>query len=93
MALAHWDVEALMLPGDAPTLADVLGMLRPAWQARAACRGAGPAAFFPYGGEPTDEARELCGQCPVREPCLAYAMGRRPRRHMGRHHQAGTPGA
>ena len=73
VALARWETEALMLPGDAPTLADLIPA-RPAWMDRAACRGMDSATFFPSAGHPTDEAREVCARCPVRRECLAYAV-------------------
>jgi WhiB family redox-sensing transcriptional regulator len=47
---------------------------RSTWQARAACRGSGTAAFFPSPGATLETARALCVRCSVREPCLAYAM-------------------
>ena len=73
MALAHWETEALMQPGELLTLGDVFPA-RPAWMASAACRGVNAATFFPSRGEPTDAARELCAGCPARGPCLAYAL-------------------
>ena len=73
MALARWEFEVLMQPGDVPTLADLFPA-RPAWMAEAACRGTETASFFPSRGEPTAEAREMCGRCPVAGPCLAYAV-------------------
>ena len=53
-----------------------------AWQVRAACRGPQAAVFFP---PPTFErkdeklarearAKAICETCPVREPCLDYAL-------------------
>jgi WhiB family transcriptional regulator, redox-sensing transcriptional regulator len=56
------------------------GLRRPAgpspwsWQDRAACRGADPDLFFPERGESADPARQICARCPVRQPCLAYAL-------------------
>ncbi|MEU8677870.1 WhiB family transcriptional regulator [Streptomyces sp. NPDC048560] len=49
------------------------------WRASAACRNTDPDLFFPVGtGAPaliqTEEAKELCQRCPVREACLAWAM-------------------
>ena len=31
--------------------------------------------FFPGRGEPTEPARRICASCPVRQPCLDYAIG------------------
>jgi len=77
--------QVLMTPGDVPDLFDVLG--RPAWQAFAACRGVGTAAFFPTGrGDPCTEARAICAGCEVRTECLAEALrGFEPDRYLGRH--------
>ena len=92
MALARWETEALMLPGDVPSLAD-LTPAQPAWMAQAACRGMDSATFFPSRGEATDEARKVCGGCPVAGPCLAYAAaGRGPRGRVGEAVEAGAAG-
>jgi WhiB family redox-sensing transcriptional regulator len=53
-----------------------------AWQIRAACRGPHAGVFFPPPQfERKDEklvreerAKAICLTCPVREPCLAYAV-------------------
>lgn len=49
-----------------------------AWMADAACRGNGPAVFFPRRGGPrgasNQVARVVCGACPVKAPCLEYAL-------------------
>lgn len=52
------------------------------WQLRAACRGPQSAVFFPPATfERKDEkldrearAKEICRTCPVKEPCLDYAV-------------------
>jgi WhiB family transcriptional regulator, redox-sensing transcriptional regulator len=45
----------------------LLANLRPTWHAQAACRGQGPDRWFPPPHEqPTTDAVELCGGCPVR---------------------------
>lgn len=52
------------------------------WQAKAACRGPQAAVFFPPSHfERKDEklgreerAKAICAQCPVRQPCLEYAL-------------------
>jgi len=52
------------------------------WQQRAACKGPQSAVFFPPSqAERKDErearerrAKEICAGCPVRRPCLDYAM-------------------
>lgn len=52
------------------------------WQQRAACKGPQSAVFFPPSQvERKDErearesrAKEICSLCPVRRPCLDYAI-------------------
>ena len=52
------------------------------WQPRAACRGPQAAVFFPPShferkdekAERESRAKEICAQCPVRTPCLDYAL-------------------
>ena len=52
------------------------------WQTKAACRGPHAAVFFPpttFERKDDKEAREarakaICASCPVRQPCLDYAM-------------------
>ncbi len=53
------------------------------WQVKASCRGPQAAIFFPpshFERKDEKEAREnrakdICSSCPVRKPCLAYALG------------------
>lgn len=52
------------------------------WQDKAACRGPHTSLFFPpshFERKDDKEAREaqaksICATCPVRKPCLSYAM-------------------
>ncbi len=52
------------------------------WQQKAACRGPQTAVFFPpahFERKDEKEAREgrakaICAMCPVRQPCLDYAI-------------------
>jgi WhiB family redox-sensing transcriptional regulator len=52
------------------------------WQAKAACKGPQAAVFFPPAQvERKDErearerrAKAICAECPVRAPCLDYAI-------------------
>ena len=46
------------------------------WIASARCRGLQPDLFFPPSedGEEVEEAKAICGACPVRVECLAYAL-------------------
>ena len=45
------------------------------WRYRAACRGADLSVFFPGRGESAEPARQICARCPVRGPCLEFALG------------------
>ena len=45
------------------------------WRELAACRGADLNLFFPGRGESAEPARRVCAACPVRQPCLDYALG------------------
>jgi len=45
------------------------------WREVAACRGADLNLFFPGRGESAEPARRVCAGCPVRKPCLDYALG------------------
>lgn len=50
------------------------------WQRQAACIGlTSPDLFFPEQGhvEHTIRAKQICGECPVQKPCLAYALHHR----------------
>jgi predicted Fe-S protein YdhL (DUF1289 family) len=79
---------ALMQPGDAGDV-DLFDSLlqRPAWMAEGACRSGQqvsqngtPAAerpavnFFPGRGESAAPAKAVCRRCPVRSPCLEFAL-------------------
>ena len=44
------------------------------WRYLAACRGTDLQVFFPGRGEPAEPARQICAGCPVRQPCLDYAL-------------------
>jgi WhiB family redox-sensing transcriptional regulator len=49
-----------------------------AWQREGACRGLGlgesQAIFFPARGESVENARAICGRCPVSAECLDFAL-------------------
>jgi WhiB family transcriptional regulator, redox-sensing transcriptional regulator len=47
------------------------------WRELAACRGAELDLFFPGRGESAGPARQICARCPVRQPCLDYAITNR----------------
>ncbi len=44
------------------------------WHLQAACRGRGPSEFVRGPRSDYDLIRELCESCPVRQPCLEYAL-------------------
>ena len=45
-----------------------------AWRDEAACCGAELEVLFPGRGESAEPARQICARCPVRQPCLDYAI-------------------
>jgi WhiB family redox-sensing transcriptional regulator len=47
------------------------------WRERAACRGTDLDVFYPERGQTAGPARLVCARCPVREPCLDYAVSNR----------------
>lgn len=46
----------------------------PYWRDWAACAGSDPELFFPATGVTPRAALRTCGECPVRRPCLTYAL-------------------
>ena len=44
------------------------------WMQRGLCREIPPAVFFPSDGVGVEAARRICATCPVKEPCLEYAL-------------------
>jgi WhiB family redox-sensing transcriptional regulator len=49
------------------------------WRQRAGCRGVDPDVFYPASDEEAEAAKAICAVCPVKEPCLEYALSRRER--------------
>ena len=49
------------------------------WRDQARCRGIDPQVFHPPEEDDAaaDEAKSICALCPVREPCLEYAIATR----------------
>ena len=47
------------------------------WMQHGNCRNYPPATFFPSDGVGVDVARKLCESCPVKQPCLEYALTER----------------
>jgi WhiB family transcriptional regulator, redox-sensing transcriptional regulator len=56
------------------TPAPPVALLSAGWRYRAACRGVDLEVFFPGRGESAEPARQICARCPVRQPCLDYAI-------------------
>jgi WhiB family redox-sensing transcriptional regulator len=44
------------------------------WMATGKCREVPPSVFFPNDGVGVDAARRICADCPVKAPCLEYAL-------------------
>lgn len=49
----------------------------PVWRQKAACRGVDPDIFFPVSDEEAEDAKAICGLCPVQELCLEWAISTR----------------
>ena len=47
------------------------------WMRDGNCRHYPPSAFFPSDGVGVDAARKICADCPVKAPCLEYALAER----------------
>lgn len=47
------------------------------WMAQGNCNNHPPAVFFPSDGVGVEIAKEICATCPVKEPCLEYAIDNR----------------
>ena len=47
------------------------------WMAIGHCADKPPSLFFPSDGVGVEVARRVCADCPVKEPCLEYALAQR----------------
>jgi WhiB family transcriptional regulator, redox-sensing transcriptional regulator len=47
------------------------------WMGRGNCRDEPPTRFFPSDGVGVEAARQICATCPVKAPCLEYALRNR----------------
>ena len=47
------------------------------WMEDGKCRKHLPETFFPSDGVGVEVARRICAECPVKEPCLEYALDQR----------------
>lgn len=53
--------------------------MNPTWRQHAACRGLDVEVFYPSTDELAEEAKVVCAECPVRQPCLEHALSGRER--------------
>ncbi|GAC1354506.1 MAG: WhiB family transcriptional regulator [Acidimicrobiales bacterium] len=44
------------------------------WMNHGNCNEIPPATFFPSDGVGVDSARKICEDCPMKTPCLEYAL-------------------
>jgi WhiB family redox-sensing transcriptional regulator len=58
---------------------EVVTPMNLSWRQRAACRGVDPEVFYPVSDEDSEEAKEICADCIVRQSCLEYALANRER--------------
>jgi len=47
------------------------------WMAQGKCWDMDPAIFFPSDGIGVEAAQRICEECPVKAPCLEYALANR----------------
>ena len=47
------------------------------WMQRGNCAQTTPSTFFPSDGVGVEVARRICEDCPVKAPCLEYALDNR----------------
>ncbi len=47
------------------------------WMADGLCREYSPETFFPRDGMGVIVAQRICAECPVKAPCLEYALSNR----------------
>ncbi|HEY7946114.1 MAG TPA: WhiB family transcriptional regulator [Acidimicrobiales bacterium] len=47
------------------------------WMNQGKCKDIDPAVFFPSDGVGVQVAQRICAECPVKSPCLEYALASR----------------
>jgi WhiB family redox-sensing transcriptional regulator len=62
-----------------PGVAKAMSAVNLSWRQHAACRGLEPEVFYAVSDDDAEEAKAICDACPVREPCLEYALTNRER--------------
>ena len=63
-----------MITGQQRLLQIVVDTAELTWMDDALCAQIGSDFWFPEKGEPVTEAKRICEGCPVRVPCLEYAL-------------------
>jgi len=58
---------------------EVTSPMNLSWRQHSACRGVDPEVFYPVSDEEAEEAKDICAECVVRQPCLEYALANRER--------------
>jgi WhiB family redox-sensing transcriptional regulator len=51
-----------------------VGSVEAEWMEKGKCRELDPAIFFPNDGIGVQVAQRICADCPVKTPCLEYAL-------------------
>lgn len=49
------------------------------WRQHGKCRGVDPEVFYPVNEDDAAQAKAICDSCPVRQPCLEWALTDRER--------------
>lgn len=57
---------------------DLLEASQPAWHIDAACRRPSDVSWFPELGQSAAPAKAVCGGCPARPECAAWALRQGP---------------
>ena len=58
-------------------------MSNPSWRDQAACRGLDPVVFYPVSEQEEATAKDICGECTVRQSCLEHAIAHREKEGIG----------
>lgn len=70
-------MNALLL--DARPIQEVSPSVATPWHLLGLCRGSDPGVFYPSPDDDSeaDAAKAVCDSCPVRQPCLEFALNTR----------------
>jgi WhiB family redox-sensing transcriptional regulator len=58
-------------------MSDTEELMDATWMVEGNCREVHPSVFFPSDGVGVEVARRICEDCPVKAPCLEYALRNR----------------